>query len=163
MKKILFILIMCCYGSSLSANDSLRVDNLTTRIAQLEHDVNYITCKYEIERDIHSLNENSNSVSNNTTDLKIDIANKRHKKNYILLDAHITCYHSNQKALIQYKEQYILLKRYVEEIISLSNFREDEIRLIKSLLEVYQSSLDKYESGIELYKQTILKYDDTKK
>lgn len=160
MKKILLVLAMCCCVCSLSAQDSLKVDDktdmLTARVAQLEYDVNFLTVKYELSNAISTINYYCNSISNNIQELEIYIANKKHKKNYDILNNHITIYQAHLKC-------FTAFQGYVDEIIVSNNFRKDENELIQTMFNNILSGIDLYESCIEKYRTTIIKYDSKKK
>lgn len=167
MKRILLVLVMCCCVCSLSAQDSLKVDAktdmLTARVAQLERDVDFLTVKYELSNAKSTVNDYCNSISNSIQELEIYIVNKKHKKNYDILDQHILVYQANLKCFTAFQSQYNYLKKYVDEIIASNNFRKDEIELIQATFDSILSSIDLYEARIETYKLTILKYDSKKK
>lgn len=167
MKKILFILIMCCCVCSLSAQDSLKVDAktdmLTARVAQLEHDVNFLTVKCELSDAKSTVNDYCNSISNNIQELEIYIVNKKHKKNYDILDQHILVYQAHLKCFTAFQSQYNSLKKYADKIIATNNFRKDEIELIQATFDNILSTIDLYGAYIETYKGKILEYDSKKK
>lgn len=167
MKKIFLVLVMCCCVCSLSAQDSLKVDAktdmLTARVAQLEHDVDYLRCCYDIDRLTFKISDSSSSIHDNLNDLDIYIINKKHKKDYDILDVHINLYHNHQKLFNAYKSEYDVLKRYVDIIIETNVFRDDELEVINTSFRTLRFSIDFYEAYIEAYKSKILEYDSKKK
>ena len=167
MKKIFLALIMCCCVCSLSAQDSLKVDAKTdmliARVAQLEHDVNFLTVKCELSDAKSTVNDYCNSISNNIQELEIYIVNKKHKKNYDILDQHILVYQAHLKCFTAFQSHYNSLKKYVDEIIASNNFRKDEIELIQTTFDSILSTIDLYEARIETYRLKILEYDSKKK
>ena len=167
MKKFLLVLVMCCCVCSLSAQDSLNVDAktdmLTARVAQLEHDVNYLKCCYDIDRLTFKISDSCSSIHDNLHDLDIYIVNKKHKKDYDILDSHINLYQNHQNLFNACKSEYDSLKRYVDIIIETNVFRDDELELINASFRTLRVSIDWYESYIEAYKDKILEYDSKKK
>ena len=158
---------MCCCVCSLSAQDSLRVDNktdmLTARVAQLEHDVNYLMCCNKIDKLTFSIIDSYTSTQDKLHDLDIYIINKKHKKDYDILDSHINLYQRHQNLFNAYKSEYDILKIYVDIIIETNVFRDDELELINSSFRTLRVSIDCYEAYIESYKDKILEYDSKKK
>lgn len=152
MKKILLILaVLFCSTASLKANSNVEHDILYLRgITELE------TAYQQINNTVFSMNYTINSLSIYTID-------RKHKKNYDLLDSHLLQYYSAQKLVMHYKEYYSVLENFIKELIATGVFTQDEITFFNTKLTSIKKSQDLAEKTLDLYKNTILAYEKRKR
>lgn len=160
MKKILLIIITLFSITALNANttDSLYVSN-----EQLTRDVISIRTENYLKSLEQDLNNLDFSMQWSINRIMIYITDKKHRKDYNLLDAYIKHYHSCCDLFEKLQEAKTLHKNYVTTIINTGLLSENDINLFNYYLVKIEFLEETVTSSLNLYKETIIAYEDKKK
>ena len=153
---VMTFVLMVCHAQKDSGIIEQRFDSLEIKFNKLQHDYDFLSCKFE-------LTELSNSLS-------ICVNEIRSKTNSILID----CFHGEYNV-----QRYLLYKADYESFVELLNTQEinvnrtknimlDKIEMLKfykhekeslnALIDLIDSSLDRVKTSLKLYDSFIGMY-----
>lgn len=160
MKKILLTIITLFSITALNANttDSLYVSN-----EQYTHEILFINTQNKLESLIQDLENLDFSMQWSINRLMIYTVDKKHRKDYNLLDAYIKHYHSCCDLFEKIQAAKTQYKNYVTTVINTGLLTENEISLFNYHLVHIESLEETVTSTLNLYKLTIIAYEDKKK
>lgn len=166
MKKILVLILGVFLGSQAfcqtDKGESVNVvtDSLSLAVANLQHDYNFLYCDYSINKLILSVSTFNNNLGITSSDIS-DYFHRHIYDNDLYL-AYSNNYDASCKQYDTYKEEYVVLNRFIFLKISTSNFSEKEVNLLKAGLTAIQAGLNRAESGLNLYNVSLKAYRSIK-
>lgn len=163
MKRIVVILIALIVATNVNAQENsqtedlnARIDSLTTKLNQLQHDFDFLDCQYKIDNLRNNISELSMSL-----DLKSNsIAVKSYHGGYFaaLYEAYERYYALNIDQLNTLKSNVEQLKGLLFLKLFTSNFTEKERELLKSSMNVLDKNLSSAEASLTLFKAALDRY-----
>ena len=167
MKKLLPLLValISVYQASAQSADSLQtqptvisIDSLSVQLNKLQHDYNFLYCRYELGNLLFELKDLSQKVNIAANEL---VTTRFHYKYNREFDtSHVNLYSTYKLLFEQIKKNVETTKTAVFLKIITSDFSDEELNVIKSYFAIIQASIRSVESALEKYDSTIRAYQN---
>lgn len=163
MKRIVVILIALIVATNVNAQENsqtedlnARIDSLTTKLNQLQHDFDFLDCRYKIDNLRNNISELSMSLEIKSN----SITAQSYKGEYyaFLYEAYERYYASNIEQLNTLKSNVEQLKGLLFLKLFTSNFTETERELLKSSINVLDKNVTSAEASLSLFKAALDRY-----
>lgn len=166
MKKIVLFIFVAVFGvmtaiaqevDSLQSDDlSARVDSLSMQLKQLQHEYDYLYCKYELDIVAKELQILVNDINNSSNTILIyDNHNSFDMDLYRAYKLHYDVSVENFNAI---KKKVDALREVVAHKISASNFMVTELNVLRGCNEVIDLAVASAETSLNKYKVSIASY-----
>ena len=164
MKHILLLFLAAIISMNAAAQnaDSLEtkvehVDSLNAKIEKLQHDLDFLSCKYELNKIVTDLSIGKDEVNSNSNAVLINCYHSRFDRRL---------YKAYQEYLYSKRGWYDAIKDQIESTITFvtlkmisSDFSEMEMDCIVSCINVidkakysFEQTLDYYETVLDIYR-----------
>jgi hypothetical protein len=164
MKHILLLFVAAIISINATAQnvDSLEtkvshVDSLNAKIEKLQHDLDFLSCKYELNKIVTDLSIGKDEVNSNSNAILINCYHSRYDRKL---------YRAYQEYLYSRRRWYDSIKDQIESTITFvtlkmisSDFSEMEkdclaqsINVIDKAKSSFEQSLDYYETILDIYR-----------
>ena len=165
MKHILLLFVAAIISINATAQnvDSLEtkvehVDSLNVKIEKLQHDLDFLSCKYELNKIVTDLSIGKDEVNSNSNAVLINCYHSRFDRRL---------YKAYQEYLYSKREWYDAIKDQIESTITLvtlkmisSDFLEMEKDCIVSGINVIDKAKYSFEQALEYYNTILDIYRD---
>ena len=163
MKKVLLLIISVLFAIQASAqvqeeSPAVTIDSLSTKLAKLQHNYNFLYCDYKLYQIKTDLNQLSQDIKITVSEFNIDIHHERY--NHDLYTAYSDNYDSYCDLYDSYKRNFESLRELVTIKTITTDFTEPELNLFNSYIETIESSMEFVESNLELYDLCLKIYKD---
>ena len=163
MKKVLLLIISVLFAIQANAQvqeeaPAVTIDSLSTKLAELQHNYDFLYCDYKLYQIKTDLNQLSQDANVRVSDLSIDIHHERYNRD--LYTAYSNNYDSCCDLYNTYKRNFESLRELVTIKINTTDFTELELSLIDSYLETIELSMEFVESSLERYDVCLKIYRD---
>lgn len=165
MKKALLLLLAVVSVLQVSAQELGKkdttqvvspVDSLSARVNSLQHDYDFLLCKFELQTLIQSLNHMSNSISISAKSIEIYLIHGIYDQGFA--DSNLDNYNAScdnfeaTKRLIETTKLLIMYK------LTQSVYSDSEVSVLDAALNSIESSISSVEAALRLYNQSIVLY-----
>jgi hypothetical protein len=165
MKHVLLIIVAVILSINATAQnaDSLdtkveNTDSINARIEKLQHDFNFLSCQYELNKIVTDLSVKSCEVNNNSNGILLNCYHGRFDRD--LYDAYKDYYYSQKNWYNSLKENITSTTTLVTLKMIASNFSEMEINSIKSTIDVITNAQNSFEQALYYYNTVLGIYLD---
>ena len=169
MKKVFLLLVAIASVLQVSAqekNNSLQdqtatvsIDSLSIRLERLQHDFDFLSCDYQLQKLIMDLKDLSLAISNSSNGVVINVyTNSRYNRN--LYNAYLNEYESDNSLFDTLKEHAKVLKAAVFVKMMTSGFSDEERSVLTKSLNVVEAAIITVESSLNRYNIAIEAYRD---
>ena len=163
MKKVLLLIISVLFAIQANAQEqkeapTVTIDSLSTKLAKLQHDYDFLYCDYKLNQTITDLNQLSQDIKIIINELSISIYHKRYDRDFYTVlseDYDAKC------------ELYDVIKRKFEAVQKLviiktvtTGFTESELNLFSAYIETIESAMKVVEEGLKYYDRLLKIYKD---
>ena len=163
MKRIVVILIALIVATNVNAQENsqtedlnARIDSLTTKLNQLQHDFDFLDCRYKIDNLKNDINELAVSLETKSNSISLNIYQRAYfsplyesyKRYYDAIIERLNA----QKSNVEQLKALLFLKLFT------SNFTETERELLKSSMNVLDNAMTSAEASLSLFKATLDRY-----
>ena len=163
MKKVLLLIISVLFAIQANAQEqeeapTVTIDSLSTKLAKLQHDYDFLYCDYKLNQTITDLNQLSQDIKIIINELSISIYHKRYDRDFYTVlseDYDAKC------------ELYDVIKRKFEAVQKLviiktvtTGFTESELNLFNACIEAIESAMKVVEKGLKYYDRLLKIYKD---
>lgn len=165
MKKlaVLFLAITCVLSASAQEQDLPQsqsmtsvVDSLSSRLNKLQHDFDFLSCDYSLNKQITDLNRLSNSISLSSTRVMMDIYHGLYNRElYVARSDEYESFKANyaaQKENLQSTRTLVMLK-----ILS-SNFSEEKLNVLYACFNTIDTASASVEASLQLLDAALKEY-----
>jgi hypothetical protein len=163
MKKILALMVLCTLSMGVSAqeleslqSESISVDSLATKLDKLQHDYDFLYCKYELDRIVNELRLWASEITIASNSLSINLVDGGFS-----IDLY-TSFKNRHDAAAEFISSYIDNIVSVKNVIRVkkasSSFSEMEILLLSNYNSVIDSLLGAAEAALEHFKVVLDSY-----
>lgn len=163
MKKVLLLIISVLFAIQSNAqtqeeSPAVTIDSLSTKLAKLQHNYDFLYCDYQLYQIETSLKELSQDIQiiNNELTIKICFGQYDHdmyiaySKNY---DAKCGLYDA-------IKRKFEVVQELVTIKIATTGFTESELNVFNACIETIESAMKDVESGLSYYDKLLKIYRD---
>ena len=164
MKHILLLFLAAIISMNAAAQnaDSLEtkiehVDSLNAKIEKLQHDLDYLSCNYELNKIITDLSIGEDEVSSNSNAIRMDCYHSRFDRR--LYDAYKEYLYSKMGWYDAIKDKIESTITFVALKMISSDFSEKEKDCIERSINVidkakysFEQALDYYETVLDIYR-----------
>ena len=167
MKKVvlLIIAVVCVFQAYAQNVDSLQaqsaaatIDSLSLRLDKLQHDFDFMSCDYQLNKHLLELTNLSQDISNSTNSVLINVFNGRYDRAlYTAYSESYDAYSSNYDAL---KEKFETLQTWAMYKVVSSNFSDTEFNVIDVCLNAIKSGFATVDAALNTYDVAIQGYRD---
>lgn len=165
MKKLSLLLMLFLFATNISAQDisesaTQKIDSLQTQLNKLQHDYDYLYYNNEFNNLKYDLKTLRNEIlaSSALTSIYVLIG-EYDKETYIKLKENFDSF--NERYIIE-NEMVSLWKTILPYKLSMSNFSEEEKKLIENSLKVVEECYYNIKGALEHQEFLIDKYKDLK-
>ena len=136
----------------------MHADSLNAKIEKLQHDFDYLSCKYELNRIVTDLSVKNCEVNNSSNAILLYCYHSRFDRN--LYDSYKDNYYSLKNWYDSMKENITSTTKLVALIIIASNFSEMETYYIKKNIDIITSAQNAFEKALDHYNIVLEIYRD---
>jgi len=165
MKHVLLIIVAVIISINATAQnaDSLdtkveNTDSLNARIEKLQHDFDFLSCKYELNKIITDLSVSNCEVNNRSNAILLNCYHSRFDRD--LYDSYKDYYYSKKNLYDSMKENITVTTTLVTLKMIASNFSEMEMNYIKSNINVITNAQNSFEKALDYYNTVLGIYWD---
>ena len=163
MKKVLLLIISVLFALQANAQEqkeapAVTIDSLSTKLAELQHDYDFLYCDYKLNQINTDLNQLSHDIKIIRNELSIDIYHERYDRD--LYTAYSDNYDSYCDLYDMYKRNFESLRKLVAIKILTTGFTEPELNLISACIETIESAMKVVEEGLKYYDRLLKIYKD---
>ena len=163
MKKVLLLIIFVLFAIQANAQTqeetpAVTIDSLSTKLAELQHNYDFLYCDYKLYQIRTDLDQLSQNVKINMSELSIVIHHERYDRD--LYTAYSDNYDSYCDLYDMYKRNFESLRKLVAIKILTTGFTEPELNLISACIETIESSMEFVESTLRSYDSILKIYRD---
>ena len=157
MKRIVVILIALIVAINVNAQENsqsedlnARIDSLTTKLIQLQHDFDFLDCRYQIDKLTNDIKGFSTDIEMRSHSISLDrvYLSPLYESRKQLYTSSIT----NLNAMKSYAEQ---LKLFLFMKLVTLNFTEKEQELLKSSMKLLDKAVTSAEASLDLLKAAL--------
>ena len=163
MKKVLLLIISVLFAIQSNAqiqkeSPAVTIDSFSTKLAELQHDYDFLYCDYKLYQIITDLGQLSHDIKIIRNELSIDIYHERYDRDFYTVlseDYDTKC------------EFYDVIKRKFEAVQKLvitktvtTGFTESELNLFSASIKTIESAMKVVEEGLKYYDRLLKIYKD---
>ena len=146
---VMTFVLMICHAQKDNRTIEQRIDSLEIKFNKLQHDYDYLSCKFELTVLSNSLNILVNEIRSKTNSILIDCFHGEYNaQKYQLYKAD---YESFIELLKMQEININLTKNVILDKIEMSMFYEHENDRLKTLFNLIDASLSNAKTSLKLY------------
>lgn len=162
MKKVLLLIISVLFAIQANAQTqeeapAVTIDSLSTKLAELQHNYDFLYCDYKLYQIKTDLNQLSQDIKMIISELSIGIYHGRYDRD--LCTSYSGLYDSYCVLYDKYKRNFESLRKLVTIKIITTDFTESELNVfnacietIESCMEFVESCLGRYDDCLKIYR-----------
>lgn len=161
MKKLLFLMMMLMGVINTSAQEKKEIqknDSLQYKFEKLQHDYDFLSCEYKLNKIILELNIYINNIKISVNTLSMNLYHGDYDEKIYRMNKEL--YESCKKNLEEKEKLTYWTKWNVKQIMEKANFYEMEINVLKSNMNLLDSTLITAKKSLEYYKGVLDFYRD---
>ena len=163
MKKVLLFIISVLFAIQANAQTqeeapAVTIDSLSTKLAELQHNYDFLYCDYKLYQIKTDLNQLSQDIKMIISELNINIHHERY--DHDLYTAYSDNYDSFCNLYNTYKRNFESLRELVTIKTIITEFTEPELNLFNSYIKTIELCMGFVESNLELYDLCLKNYRD---
>lgn len=154
MKKVLLLIVSVLFAIQANAQEreeapAVTIDSLSTKLAELQHNYDFLYCEYKLYQIRTDLDQLSQNVEIHISELSIVIHHERYDRD--LYTVYSDNYDSYCNLYDMYKRNFESLRKLVAIKTLTTGFTEPELNLIDACIETIESSMEFVESNLRTY------------
>ena len=163
MKKVLLLIISVLFAIQANAqtqeeSPAVTIDSLSTKLAKLQHNYDFLYCDYNLYQIKTDLNQLSQDIQITNNELTIKICFGQYNRDFYTVlsenyDSYCNLYDS-------YKRNFESLRELVTIKTITTDFTEPELNLFNSYIESIESAMKVVEKGLKYYDRLLKIYKD---
>ena len=170
MKKVLLLLVALVgvlqasaqeVDSMQSQSTPISIDSLSVRLDRLQHDFDFLSCDYRLQKLIMDLKDLQHTIGNSSNGVVINVyTNSRYNRN--LYNSYLNDYESDRYLFDALKKQSEVVRTAVYVKLLSSDFTDKERDVLTSSLNVVEAAISAVENSLNYYNVAIEAYRDMK-
>lgn len=163
MKKVLLLIISVLFALQANAQTqeeapAVAIDSLSTKLAELQHDYDFLYCDYNLYQIKMDLLELSQDVKITINKLSIGIHHERYDRDLYTL--YSEDYDSKCGLYDALKRKFEVIQELVTIKIITTNFTESELNVFNACIETIELAMKCVESDLRTYDAILKIYKD---
>lgn len=168
MKKVLLLLVALVgvlqasaqeVDSMQSQSTPISIDSLSVRLDRLQHDFDFLSCDYRLQKLIMDLKDLQHTIGNSSNGVVINVyTNSRYNRN--LYNSYLNDYESDRYLFDALKKQSEVVRTAVYVKLLSSDFTDKERDVLTSSLNVVEAAISAVENSLNYYNVAIEAYRD---
>lgn len=168
MKKVLLLLVALVgvlqasaqeMDSMQSQSTPISIDSLSVRLDRLQHDFDFLSCDYRLQKLIMDLKDLQHTIGNSSNGVVINVyTNSRYNRN--LYNSYLNDYESDRYLFDALKKQSEVVRTAVYVKLLSSDFTDKERDVLTSSLNVVEAAISAVENSLNYYNVAIEAYRD---
>ena len=163
---LLIVAIVSALYASAQEKDSLQdqtttvsIDSLSVRLERLQHDFDFLSCDYQLQKLIMDLKDLSHTVGNSSNGVVINVYTNS-GYNSRLYNAYLKDYESDNYLFDTLKKQSEVVRMMVFVKLMTKDFSDKECDVLTSSLDVVDKAISAVENALNYYNVAIEAYRD---
>lgn len=163
MKKVLLLIVSVLFAIQANAqtqeeSPAVTIDSLSTKLAELQHNYDFLYCDYQLYQIKTSLQELSQDIKIIVSELNIDIHHERY--NHDLYTLRSEGYDAKCGLYDAIKRKFEKVQELVTIKIVTTDFMESELNVFNACIETIESTMKVVESDLSIYDLCLKIYKD---
>ncbi len=168
MKKVLLLLVALVgvlqasaqeMDSMQSQSTPISIDSLSVRLDRLQHDFDFLSCDYRLQKLIMDLKDLQHTIGNSSNGVVINVyTNSRYNRN--LYNSYLNDYESDRYLFDALKKQSEVVRTAVYVKLLSSDFTDKERDVLTSSLNVVEAAISAVDNSLNYYNVAIEAYRD---
>ncbi len=168
MKKVLLLLVALVgvlqasaqeMDSMQSQSTPISIDSLSVRLDRLQHDFDFLSCDYRLQKLIMDLKDLQHTIGNSSNGVVINVyTNSRYNRN--LYNSYLNDYESDRYLFDAVKKQSEVVRTAVYVKLLSSDFTDKERDVLTSSLNVVEAAISAVDNSLNYYNVAIEAYRD---
>ena len=163
MKKVLLLIISVLFAIQVNArtqeeSSTITIDSLSTKLAELQHNYDFLYCNYELYQIKTDLEQLSQDIKITNSELTIKICFGQY--NHDMYIAYSENYDVKCKSYDAIKSKFEAVQKLVTIKIITTGFTESELNVFNACIETIELSMEVVESALKYYDKLIKIYKD---
>ena len=163
MKKVLLLIISVLFAIQSNAqvqkeSPAVTIDSLSTKLAELQHNYDFLYCDYKLYQIKTDLNQLSQDIQITNNELTIKICFGQYDRDmYIIYSEDYDAKCENYNA---FKRQFEVVQKLVITKTATTGFTESELNVFNACIETIESTIKVMEAALEYYDRLLKIYKD---
>ena len=163
MKKVLLLIISVLFAIQSNAqvqkeSPAVTIDSLSTKLAELQHNYDFLYCDYKLYQIKTDLNQLSQDIQITNNELTIKICFGQYNRDmYIVYSENYDAKCENYNA---FKRQFEVVQKLVITKTATTGFTESELNVFNACIETIESTIKVMEAALEYYDRLLKIYKD---
>ena len=163
MKKVLLLIISVLFAIQSNAqiqkeSPAVTIDSLSTKLAELQHDYDFLYCDYKLYQIKTGLNELSQDIKIIRNELNIGIYHEQYDRDFYT--ALSEGYDAKCGLYDAFKKQFEVVQKLITIKINTTDFTESELNVFNSCIETIELCMEVVESDLKCYDVLLKIYRD---
>lgn len=163
MKKVLLLIISVLFAIQANAQEqeeapAVTIDSLSTKLAKLQHNYDFLYCDYQLRQIKTSLNELSQDIRITNNELTIKICFGQYDRDMYI--AYSEDYDAKCRLYDVIKREFEKVQELVTIKIVTTDFTESELNVFNACIETIESTMKVVELALSYYDKLLKIYRD---
>lgn len=163
MKKVLLLIVSVLFAIQANAqtqeeSPTVTIDSLSTKLAELQHNYDFLYCDYQLYQIETSLKELSQDIRITNNELTIKICFGQYDRDIYI--AYSEDYNARCENYDAFKRKFEVVQELVTIKIATTGFTESELNVFNACIETIESAMKVVEAALEYYNGLLKIYRD---
>ena len=163
MKKVLLLIISVLFAIQANAQTqeeapAVTIDSLSTKLAELQHNYDFLYCNYNLYQIKTDLNQLSQDIQITINELTIKIYFGQYDRDIYIV--YSEDYDARCELYDAFKRQFEVVQELVTIKTVTTGFTESELNVFNACIETIESAMKVVEKGLKYYDRLLKIYKD---
>ena len=165
MKKVLLLIISVLFAIQSNAqvqkeSPAVTIDSLSTKLAELQHNYDFLYCDYKLYQIKTDLNQLSQDIQITNNELTIKICFEQYNRDLYIVYSEL--YDAKCENYNAFKRQFEVVQELVTIKIITTGFTESKLNVFNAYIKSIESAMEVVEKGLKYYDSLLKIYKDEK-